>query len=62
MVSFVRACSLFGLAALVVAGPVAVRTTDLEVYSSLDERGIPSIQLGSYSLATSHVNDVLFNV
>jgi len=58
------------MAAAVAAGPViipstdlvAVRSTDLEIYSTLEERFIPSILLGSYSLATSHVNEDLLNM
>ena len=61
--SFLRAFGLFSALTVVVnAGPVAVRATDLELYSALDERFIPSIDLGSYSLETSHVNDVLLNM
>lgn len=59
MISPVLTCGLLGaLAAGVVAGPVAVRSSGLEV---LQER-TPSITLGSYSLSTTHENDVLFNL
>jgi len=54
------------LAVTVAAGPVVVRTTDLvgspNLYSDIEKRFIPSIQLGSYSLATSHVNEELLNM
>jgi len=42
------------------AGPVAVRSSDVEVLPALQPRD--SITLGSYSLATSHEKDVLFNL
>jgi hypothetical protein len=60
MSSFIRTCSLLGslLAAVSHAGPVSVRSSDVEVLSSR----IPSIELGSYSLATSFEDDVLFNL
>ena len=60
--SVIRTCGLLGclLAAGVVAGPVAVRSSDIKVLP-LQER-IPSITLGSYSLSTTHENDVLFNL
>ena len=71
MLSLIRACGLLiGMAGAVAAGPVigrstdvvAIRSTDLEVYSAIEERFIPSISLGSYNLATSHVNEELLNM
>ena len=41
------------------AGPVVVR--DEAAVPAIQERFAP-IMLGNYSLATSHVNDVLFNL
>lgn len=63
MMSAIRTCGLLGslLAAGVVAGPVAVRSGDVEVLPSIQERMSP-ITLGSYSLSTTHENDVLFNL
>jgi hypothetical protein len=63
MSSLIRACVLAGglLAAVSQAGPVAVRSTEIEVLPSIQERFAP-IVLGNYSLATSHENDVLFNL
>ena len=71
MLSFIRRCGLTAIMAVsVVAGPVAVRTTDLvairstdlDLYSNLDARFIPSIALGSYSLATSNIQKELLNM
>jgi hypothetical protein len=63
MISSIRICGLLGglLAARAVAGPVVVRSPDVEVLSALQER-IPSIPLGNYDLSTTHQNDVLFNM
>lgn len=60
MSSVIRAWALLGslLAAVSHAGPVAVRSSDVEVLSPR----IPSIELGSYSLATSYEDDVLLNL
>jgi hypothetical protein len=62
MSSFIRstifAAALFAAGSL--AGPVAVR--DVEVIPAVVERGLPLIQLGSYDLTTSHVDDVLLNM
>jgi hypothetical protein len=60
MLSVIRTWSLLGslLAAVSHAGPVAVRSSDVEVLSPR----IPSIELGSYSLVTSYEDDVLFNL
>jgi hypothetical protein len=60
---FIRACVLAGglLAFGSQAGPVAIRSTDTEVLPSIQERLAP-IVLCNYSLATSHENDVLFNL
>lgn len=62
MMSHVRSSGLFTavLAATAIAGPVVIREPNNEV-SVLQER-IPSIPLGSYSLSTTHQNDVLFNM
>lgn len=56
-------CGLLGplLAAGVMAGPVAVPSSYIELLLPLQER-TPSITLGSYSLSTTHENDVLFNL
>jgi hypothetical protein len=63
MSSLIRACVLVGglLAAGSRAGPVAVRSTDIEDLPSIQERFAP-IVLGNYSLATSNENDILFNL
>ncbi len=63
MSSLIRACILVGglLAAGSRAGPVAVRSTDIEVLPTIQERLAPMV-LGNYSLVTSHENDVLFNM
>ena len=47
------------LAAKAIAGPVAVRSSD--IFPALQERS-SSIILGNYSLSTTHENDVLFNL
>jgi hypothetical protein len=49
------------LTAEAIAGPVAVRSPDIEALPALQER-TPTINLGSYSLSTTHENDVLFNL
>jgi hypothetical protein len=61
MPSILYACVLVGglLAAGSRAGPVVVRDV---VLPTIQERGFPPIVLGNYSLATSHENDVLFNL
>ena len=63
MMSLIRTYGLLGslLAAEVVAGPVAVRSSDIEVLPTIQET-TPSIALGSYSLSTTHEKDVLFNL
>jgi len=59
MLSLLSIGGLLGLlAAQATAGPVAVRVPQ---ESALQER-MPSIQLGSYDLTTSHIDDVLFNM
>ncbi|KAH8601596.1 hypothetical protein B0O99DRAFT_680724 [Bisporella sp. PMI_857] len=63
MLSILRKCMLISaLAVSVTAGPVVVRSTDLQVYSTLEDRGLPSIRLGNFDLTTSHVNQVLFDI
>jgi hypothetical protein len=59
----VLTCGILGslLTTGAVAGPVAVRSSDVEVLPSIQERS-PSITLGSYSLSTTLENDVLFNM
>jgi hypothetical protein len=59
MISPVRTFGLVAglLVASTVAGPVAAR--DVEVVPALQKR---DIQLGSFSLATSYENDVLFKI
>jgi hypothetical protein len=61
MISIVRNGGLLGavLAASAIAGPVAVR--DVEVVPALQERG-GTIELGTYSLSTTHENDVLLDM
>ena len=63
MLSIIRTRGLLGaFTVFVTAGPVAIRGTEVETYSVLDDRGIPSIALGSYDLVTTHQNDVLFDM
>jgi hypothetical protein len=62
MSSIIYACVVVGglLAAGSLAGPVVMG--DVDILPTIQERGFPPIVLGNYSLATSHENDVLFNL
>jgi hypothetical protein len=60
MISQIKSGAFLGavLAATAIAGPVAVQ--DIQVVPALQERS--SIALGTYSLATSHENDVIIGM
>jgi hypothetical protein len=62
MIPSIRSFGLLAsLATIAFAGPVAVRSSDIEVLPTIQER-TPSITLGSWDLTTTAENDVLFNL